>query len=154
MKLIGIIIALAYTLFPADVLPDMIPVLGWLDDAALWVLFFWFFFLRLKQEEDPFSGDAGRQREGRGAQQGDRGNDHRQTFREKTAQDSRQDPYQVLGVERGASPEAIKKAYRQMAGKYHPDKFAHLGEDFQKTAEHRFKEIHEAYRTLTPKKGP
>jgi len=152
MKLIGIIIALAYTLLPTDALPDMIPVLGWLDDAALWVLFFWFFFLRLRQEEDPFSADAGKQREGQGSDQGFRKDDRRRTFQEKTAQGPKRDPYQVLGVERGASPEAIKKAYRNMAAKYHPDKFAHLGEDFQKTAEHRFKEIHEAYRTLYPKK--
>lgn len=148
MKLIAIIIALVYTLFPADVLPDMIPVLGWLDDAALWVLFFWFFFLRLKQEENPFSGDAGKRRKTQ--EPGSDGG--QQAFREKSAQDAKRDPYQVLGVERGASPEAIKKAYRELAGTYHPDKFAHLGEDFQKTAEKRFKEIDEAYRTLMPKK--
>lgn len=152
MKLIAIIIALVYTLFPADVLPDMIPVLGWLDDAALWVLFFWYFFLRLKQEENPFSGDAGKRRKAQGPQQEPGSDGRRQAFREKSARDTKRDPYQVLGVERGASPEAIKKAYREMAGTYHPDKFAHLGEDFQKTAEKRFKEIDEAYRTLMPKK--
>jgi DnaJ like chaperone protein len=151
MKLIAIIIALIYTLFPADALPDMIPVLGWLDDAALWVLLFWYFFLRLRQEEDPFSGDAGKRREDEGFRQESRSDDRRQASREKTARDSKRDPYQVLGIERGASPEAIKKAYREQAGKYHPDKFAHLGEDFQETAEKRFKEIHEAYRTLMPK---
>lgn len=152
MKLIAIIIALVYTLFPADVLPDMIPVLGWLDDAALWVLFFWYFFLRLKQEENPFSGDTGKRRKTQGPRQEPGSDGRQQTFREKSARDAKRDPYQVLGVERDASPEAIKKAYRELAGTYHPDKFAHLGEDFQKTAEKRFKEIDEAYRTLMPKK--
>ena len=152
MKLIGIIIALIYTLFPSDVLPDMIPVLGWLDDAALWVLFFWFFFLRLRQGDPPSSGGAGNRREGRGFQRETNGDDHGKASGEKTAQNFKRDPYQVLGIDRGASPEAIKKAYRELAGTYHPDKFVHLGEDFQKTAEKRFKEINEAYHALMPRK--
>ncbi|WP_373501877.1 DnaJ domain-containing protein [Desulfococcus sp.] len=152
MKLIGIIIALIYTLFPADVLPDMIPVLGWLDDAALWVLFFWYFFMRLRETEGPPSEDPDSRQEGPGQSRGGTGGEgDPEGFRKQAGGGASKDPYTVLGIERGAPPEAVKKAYRELAAKYHPDKFAHLGEDFQKTAEKRFKEIHEAYRTLMPR---
>ncbi|WP_145409979.1 J domain-containing protein [Paenibacillus xylanexedens] len=53
------------------------------------------------------------------------------------------DFYAVLGVSRDASPEQIKKSYRQLAKKYHPDV---NGGDAQ--AEARFKQVHEAYSTL------
>jgi len=149
MKLISIIIALIYTLWPADILPD-IPFVGFLDDAALWGLLFWYFFLRPGSAEKPFSEHADPRRDhsstARGAHDGGRRADRR-----PPTEDTPKDPYKVLGIERGASPEAVKKAYRELAGKYHPDKFAHLGDDFQKTAEKRFKEIQEAYRTLMPK---
>lgn len=152
MKLIGFIIALIYTLIPTDLLPDMIPVLGWLDDIALWALFVWYFYLHLRGEEDPIAQDAGRQEDDQWFHRHTADDGGRQTHREKADPHSkthdRKDPYTVLGVERGAPPEVIKKAYRALAGTYHPDKFAHLGEDFQKTAEERFKEIQEAYQTL------
>ncbi|MDO4632832.1 MAG: DnaJ domain-containing protein, partial [Eubacteriales bacterium] len=51
------------------------------------------------------------------------------------------DPYEVLGVSRGASEEEIKKAYRKMSRKYHPD--ANL--DNPKQAEEKFKEVQQAY---------
>jgi curved DNA-binding protein len=54
-----------------------------------------------------------------------------------------EDYYKVLGVERGASAEAIKKAYRKLAMKYHPDKHAGDAE-----MEGRFKKINEAYAVL------
>ena len=54
------------------------------------------------------------------------------------------DLYEVLGVERGASDEVIKRAYRQMAVKYHPDK--NPGDT---AAEDTFKEVGEAYRVLS-----
>ncbi|MDQ8045729.1 MAG: DnaJ C-terminal domain-containing protein [Solirubrobacteraceae bacterium] len=54
------------------------------------------------------------------------------------------DPYKTLGVERSASPEAIKKAYRSLARKYHPDNNA--GDT---KAEERFKEIQGAYDILS-----
>jgi DnaJ like chaperone protein len=53
--------------------------------------------------------------------------------------------YAVLGLESGADMEAIKKAYRTLSMKYHPDKVVHLGEEFRKVAEEKMKEINVAY---------
>jgi DnaJ like chaperone protein len=61
------------------------------------------------------------------------------------------DPYTVLNIHRNATQEEIKKAYKQLANKYHPDKVLHLGDEFKKMAEERFKEIQQAYRELTSK---
>lgn len=53
--------------------------------------------------------------------------------------------YAVLGLEPGADLEAIKKAYRTLSMKYHPDKVVHLGEEFRRVAEEKMKEINVAY---------
>ncbi|HKI47470.1 MAG TPA: DnaJ domain-containing protein, partial [Balneolales bacterium] len=53
------------------------------------------------------------------------------------------DYYKILGVAKGASQDEIKKAYRKLAGKYHPD----VNQN-DKKAEQRFKEIQEAYEVL------
>lgn len=53
--------------------------------------------------------------------------------------------YAVLGLDPGASMEEIKKVYRKMSMKYHPDKVRHLGEEFRTVAEAKMKEINAAY---------
>lgn len=53
--------------------------------------------------------------------------------------------YKILEIDPGASDEEVKKAYRRMAMKYHPDKVSHLGEDFKKVAHEKFRKVKEAY---------
>ena len=59
------------------------------------------------------------------------------------------DLYEVLGVSKGASEDDIKKAYRKLAMKYHPDRFATATEAEKKEAEGKFKEINHAYEVLS-----
>ncbi len=54
-----------------------------------------------------------------------------------------EDFYSILGIQKNASPEDIKKAYRELALKYHPDR------NKEKTAEEKFKKINEAYAVLS-----
>jgi len=53
--------------------------------------------------------------------------------------------YAVLGLENGADFAEIKKAYRKLSMQYHPDKVSHLGEEFQRVAEEKMKEINQSY---------
>lgn len=61
--------------------------------------------------------------------------------------------YTILELKENATTEEIKKAYRTMAIKYHPDKVAHLGEEFQKGAKEKFQKVNEAYESLKKEKG-
>ena len=58
------------------------------------------------------------------------------------------DPYVVLGVRRLASQDEIKRAYREMMTKYHPDKVSHLGSEFREMARVRAEAINRAYEML------
>lgn len=59
--------------------------------------------------------------------------------------------YKTLEIEPPASEETIKKAYREMAKKYHPDKVNDLGEEVKKAATEKFRSINEAYESLKKK---
>jgi len=67
--------------------------------------------------------------------------------------DSTDNAYKILELQKGATPQDIKKAYRRMAKKYHPDKVQHLGEEHQKGAEEKFRKVQEAYEQLQKELG-
>jgi DnaJ like chaperone protein len=61
--------------------------------------------------------------------------------------------YSILGIDKSATNDEIKKAYRKMAIEYHPDKVSYLGEDVQKSANEKFQKINEAYKTIKKERG-
>lgn len=65
----------------------------------------------------------------------------------------RKDPYKVLGISSDATDEEVKKAYRRLAMKYHPDKVEGMGEEVKKNAEAQFREINEAYEQIKAARG-
>lgn len=66
-----------------------------------------------------------------------------QTFEDKTQY------YTKLGIEDGATQDEVKKAYRTMARKHHPDRYATAEDDIKEYHEKKFKEINEAYDKLS-----
>ncbi len=61
--------------------------------------------------------------------------------------------YRILEISKGASVDDIKRAYRKMAKKYHPDRVQHLGKEHQKGAEDKFRQVQEAYELLQEELG-
>jgi len=61
--------------------------------------------------------------------------------------------YKILEIESTSSDDDLKKAYRRMAMKYHPDKVSHLGEDFKKVAHEKFRKVQEAYDQIKKERG-
>ncbi len=61
--------------------------------------------------------------------------------------------YKILEVEPTATNDEIKKAYRELAKKYHPDKVNHLGEDVKLAAEQKFTKLNAAYEAVKQERG-
>jgi DnaJ like chaperone protein len=61
--------------------------------------------------------------------------------------------YNILEIETTVSDEEIKKAYRKMAVKFHPDKVAALGEEVQKAAKEKFQKVQQAYENIKKQRG-
>ncbi|MBO7478978.1 MAG: TerB family tellurite resistance protein [Bacteroidales bacterium] len=61
--------------------------------------------------------------------------------------------YRVLEITSSATDDEVRKAYKRMALKYHPDKVSTLGEDVQKAAEEKFKNVQEAYEKIKKARG-
>ena len=70
-----------------------------------------------------------------------------------THSSNKKDPYRVLGIDSSATDDEVKKAYRRMAMKYHPDRVAGMSEEMQRNAAEQMKEINQAYdkiKTMRP----
>ena len=57
-------------------------------------------------------------------------------------------PYRILEIDESANEKEVKKAFRKMANKYHPDKVSHLGKEMQDLAEEKFKAVNDAYQQI------
>ena len=147
-KTILIILALLYALSPYDLLPDFMIGWGWLDDLVVLGLLARYLY-RQKKKREAFQNYYQHQRN---AHDNDRNksNNAKGPYGHKDSGEFSHvgDPYKILGIDRSASQEDIKRAYRSLAGKYHPDKVEHLGEEFKELAENRFKDIQRAWDEL------
>ena len=151
-KIILLVLALLYVLSPYDLFPDMVIGWGWIDDLVI-LGFLWRYLYLLKKKRGSFQKYY---QSGRNTHSGENYNktaDEYSSSSNTHTQDSSVlwDPYKILEIQRGASQEEVKIAYRQLAGKYHPDKVEHLGDEFKALAEKRFKEIQQAYQELRAK---
>jgi len=154
---------LLYLLSPIDILPDYLGVPGRVDDILL-ILFLIYLFRKIMRPESiknglfreftkyffrntyPNNSDF---RYKRDEPTGGEGRSTNQSAPGPNIDD--QDPYTVLGIQPGASQEEIRKAYRDLSKKYHPDRVNHLGSEFRDLAHKKFINIKKAYETLIKK---
>jgi DnaJ like chaperone protein len=66
---------------------------------------------------------------------------------------SADDAYKILEIDKSASDSEVKKAYRTMAKKYHPDKLQHMDEAYQKGAQEKFNKVQDAYERIQKERG-
>jgi hypothetical protein len=135
-----IVAALVYFLWPYDLLPDFLGLPGRIDDVVIMGWLAWFYRNHLHQYVATGSGSAGSSADSGSGQNSSRG--------PASEQSKSFDAYEVLGVSRSASDDAIRAAYRARMKEYHPDKVAHLGEELQQLANEKSQQIQRAYRKL------
>lgn len=140
MKYWPYLVAFIYLLSPIDLLPERgLGRIGLIDDIIVIFAAYFFYLSRLA------FGKADRRSPGGG------GSEKEEEPGERPHASAAGDPYEVLGLSGTATQEEIKHAYRELAKKYHPDKVSHLGEEFKRLADKRFKEIDAAYQALQRK---
>jgi DnaJ like chaperone protein len=61
--------------------------------------------------------------------------------------------YKILEIDKKVSDDEVKRAYRRMANKYHPDKVAYLGEDVKKAAGEKFRKVKDSYDKIKKERG-
>lgn len=139
-RILLIVLVLIYIFNPYDILPDFLPFAGWLDDTALLALLL--YYLRTGRSIFSFF------RRARPAfQQTTSRVDGHENGKTSDAGKSKS-PHDILGVEKGASQEEIRAAYRKAVQAYHPDHVAHLGPELRELAQKKFVEIQKAYEIL------
>jgi DnaJ like chaperone protein len=142
-----------YALSPYDLVPDFLVGWGWLDDLIILGLLWRYLYSPIRKKynyakayQEYTQSARSDSREGFSSDKRTSGSDSR-----SRKDGNLNDPWSVLGIGRNASAEDIKRAYRQLAMTYHPDKVIHLGEEFRELAENRFVEIQRAYQELRPR---
>ena len=137
------VLAGLYGLSPVDIVPEFFfGWIGWLDDILIFYLLWRFYFSAGRR---PWQGPY-RQTDRPGGENGTGGH-FKGSASDASVDGDPKSPYEVLGVSRDASAEEIKRAYKKLAGQYHPDKVHHLADEFKELADKRFKEIQTAYET-------
>jgi hypothetical protein len=149
-QIILIILVILYILSPYDIMPDFLVGWGWLDDLVILGFLLRYLYVRKKKRE-AFRKYYQSSQKTYNDDSTTAGQNQSRAHDPEREPPSQWDPYRILGVEIGASQETIKKAFRQLAGKYHPDKVGYLGDEFRVLAEKRFKEIQRAYDELKSK---
>lgn len=152
MKFLLTLLGIAYLVSPWDCFPDFFLGVGWIDDLIVVGLLWWYLYVYRKRfpkgrhhknQQRPYHQNGSYKEEKEAKDSG--------SSRAGSQFKSEKDPYEVLKVQPGATPREIREAYRILAGRYHPDKVTHLGEEFRQLAEVRFKEIQNAYDALKVK---
>lgn len=157
LQLFLILFGILYFLSPFDLIPDFIPLLGRIDDLLVLFFIYWNFIRKNRRYApgssgaDPGSQSHGQNSSNRQYQQYRQSSTYQGTSQGQTTR--KKDPYSILEIPPTATIEEIKRAYRQQANRYHPDKVAHLGEEFQALAKEKFQEIQQAYEELLRRKG-
>jgi DnaJ like chaperone protein len=134
----------AYVISFIDLIPGIGPI-SLIDDIIVILVMMWFFFNWLPKNKHRIYWFKPRTQPGPGTGQS------RATGSAEGVQKGEFDPFEVLNVPRGASPDEVKAAYREMLSKYHPDKVSHLGKDFQEIAHEKALDIQKAYEILCGK---
>jgi DnaJ like chaperone protein len=150
MKIILIVLAVLYVLSPYDLFSDFSVGLGWLDDLIILAVLWRYFYADSRDRyrtNDPYRDRRQRFASDNGQKFSEDHTDEASSGFDEQAS-TNIDPYMTLGISRNATQEEIKRAYRKLANKYHPDKVHHLGPEFKDLAEKRFKAIQEAYQSL------
>jgi DnaJ like chaperone protein len=147
-QILLIILAVLYILNPFDILPDLMIGWGWLDDAVVLGFLIRYFYIWKKKRQAFQKYYQNRRHDRRHANGSADHHKSREHSRAGSSASTHWNPYRILEVEKGASQEEIKHAFRQLAGKYHPDKVEYLGDEFKALAEKRFKDIQRAYDEL------
>ncbi len=137
-RALPILLSLLYVASPVDLVPDFLPGLGWVDDLLVIGALLWY-LSHQRGRPSPWDAFWRTPRPEAGP---------RTTARDAPPDFSESDPYALLEIPRTATAEEIHAAYRRAIARYHPDKVAHLGHEFQALAHQKLLAIQRAYETL------
>jgi uncharacterized membrane protein YkvA (DUF1232 family) len=130
------LIPVFYWIMPIDLFPDVVLGLGKIDDIIVVLICFWLFD-KLKDMANIWEKDLGQ------------GSKQQKQRKSNAGVPATEDPYAVLGVEKDADPETCKQAYRNLIKQYHPDRYNHLGPEFEAVAREKTEAVITAYEQIS-----